>query len=312
MAENRRWIDVHHHIAPPAYLTQGGAGVGRALKTWSVAKSIEDMDKANIDTSIVSITQLAKHISGDEQRRSLAKACNDYSATLVADHKGRFGMFAALPLPDVDGSLKAIEYALDVLKADGIGMYTCYHDKWMGDPAFDPVFDELNRRKATIYVHPSIPDCCLNLVPGVADAAIEFGTDTTRAIVRMIFGGTTKRCPDIKVIWSHAGGTMPYLIERFVRMAVENEKYAALLPDGFLPEAQRFYYDTAQTSNHTTMVCARDVVPMDHFVFGSDFPYRGSLEQIKGLEGCGVFSTGELDKLAWDNAAAILPTVKRR
>jgi predicted TIM-barrel fold metal-dependent hydrolase len=305
MNANRNWIDVHHHIAPPAYIAQGGAGVGAPLKTWSLAKSLEDLAQGGVARAIVSVTQLAKHIAGDEQRRTLARNCNDYAAKLVADHRGKFGMFTVLPLPDVDGTLREIEYGLDVLKADGVGMYTCYHDKWMGDPAFDPVFAELNRRKAVIYVHPSVPDCCLNLMPGVADSTIEFGTDTTRAITKMVFSGTSRRFPDIRVIWSHAGGTMPYLIERFVRMAKMKE-YAPLLPEGFMPEARRFFYDTAQVANHTTLTCAREVIPDSHFVFGTDFPYRTSREHIAGLEACGVFDSAQLDAIARGNAVSLL------
>ncbi|HKT19757.1 MAG TPA: amidohydrolase family protein [Stellaceae bacterium] len=302
----RGWIDVHHHIAPAAYLRESGEGVGRALKTWSLAKSIEDLEEGGIATAILSVTQLSKHINNDAQRRSLARACNDEAARIVADHPGRFGMFAVLPLPDIEGSLKEIEYGLDRLKADGVGMYTCYHDKWLGDPLFDPVFAELDRRKAVIYVHPSIPDCCRNLVPGVADAAIEFGTDTTRAITRMVFSGASRRFPNLRIIWSHAGGTMPYLIERFVRMAQQRE-FAKLLPQGFMPEARRFFYDTAQVANHTTLACAREVVPNRHFVFGSDFPYRTSREHVEGLETCGVFNSAELDAIARGTVARLLP-----
>lgn len=305
MTANRRWIDVHHHIAPPDYLAQGGAGVGAPLKAWSLAKSLEDLEQGGIATAILSVTQLAKHIADDEQRRALARSCNEYAAKLVADHPGKFGMFAVLPLPDIDGALREIEYGLDKLKADGVGMYTSYHDKWLGDPLFDPVLAELDRRKAVIYVHPSAPDCCLNLVPGVADAAIEFGTDTTRAITRMVFSGATRRFPDLSVIWSHAGGTMPYLIERFVRMA-ETKRYKPLLPDGFLPEARRFFYDTAQVANHTTLSCAREVVPDSHFVFGSDFPYRTSAEHVAALEACGVFDAAQLDGIARGNAERLL------
>ena len=302
----RGWIDVHHHIAPAAYLRESGEGVGRALKTWSLAKSIEDLDEGGIATAIVSVTQLSKHIASDEQRRRLARACNDEAATIVADHPGRFGMFAVLPLPDIEGSLREIEYGLDRLKADGVGMYTCYRDKWLGDPVFDPVFAELDRRKAVIYVHPSIPDCCRNLVPGVGDAAIEFGTDTTRAITRMVFSGASRRFPNLHIIWSHAGGTMPYLIERFVRMAQQRD-YAKLLPQGFMPEARRFFYDTAQVANRTTLACAREVVPDAHFVFGSDFPYRSALEHVQGLEACGVFNGDALDAIARGNVARLLP-----
>jgi 6-methylsalicylate decarboxylase len=302
----RRWIDVHHHIAPDAYLREAGDGVGAPLKRWSLAKSIEDLDQGGIATAIVSVTQLAKHIASDEQRRRLARTCNDDAAKIVADHRGRFGMFTALPLPDIDGSLREIEYGLDALKADGVGMYTSYHDKWLGDPAFDPVFAELNRRKAVIYVHPATPDCCRNPVPGVADAAIEYGTDTTRAITRMVFSGASQRFSDLRIIWSHAGGTMPYLIERFLRMAQQRD-YAPLLPRGFMPEARRFFYDTAQVANHTALSCAREVIPDEHFVFGSDFPYRTALEHVKGLESSEVFDSKQLDAIARGNLERLLP-----
>ena len=231
-AAERRRIDVHHHIAPPAYLAEVGPDINPPLKSWSLAKAVEDMDEGNVATAIVSITQIAMRLTDRERIRRLARACNEYAARMVAEHKGRFGMFVALPLPDIDASLKEIEYGLDQLKADGVGLYTSYHDKWLGDPLFEPIFAELNRRKAVSYVHPAVPDCCRNIVPGVGDAAIEYGTDTTRAIARMVFSGTAQRFPDARMIWSHAGGTMPFLIERFTRMA-ESPEYAAQLPQGF-------------------------------------------------------------------------------
>jgi 6-methylsalicylate decarboxylase len=303
--ETRRRIDVHHHIAPPAYLDAVGPDINPPLKSWSLAKAIEDMDEGNVATAIVSITQIAMRLSDPERIRRLARSCNDYAARLVSDHRGRFGMFVALPLPDVDASLREIEYGLDQLKADGVGLYTSYHDKWLGDPLFEPIFAELNRRKAVSYVHPAVPDCCRNIVPGVGDAAIEYGTDTTRAIARMVFSGTAQRYPDARMIWSHAGGTMPFLIERFIRMAQQAE-YAALLPQGFLPEAQRFFYDTAQASNRTALTAARLVIPAARFVFGTDYPYRTAAEHVAGLRQCGVFDAAELAAIDRGNLAGLL------
>lgn len=299
-------IDVHHHIAPPAYLDAVGGAVGAVLKNWSLAKSLEDMDEGGVATAIVSVTQLAMRLGQRDALRALARSCNDYAAKLAADYRGRFGMFAALPLPDIDGSLRELAYGLDVLKADGVGMYTSYRDKWLGDPVFDPVFEELNRRKAVIYVHPAVPDCCVNLLPGLQDANIEYGTDTTRAIARMVFGGAARRYPDLRIIWSHAGGTMPFLIERFMRTATFPE-YRQALPGGFLPEAQRFYYDTAQASNKVALTAARLVIPASHFVFGTDYPYRGALEQVEGLRQSGVFDGWELRGIDRTNLTAILP-----
>ncbi|HXQ50008.1 MAG TPA: amidohydrolase family protein [Stellaceae bacterium] len=304
-AAERRRIDVHHHIAPPAYLAEVGPDINPPLKSWSLAKAVEDMDEGNVATAIVSITQIAMRLTDRERIRRLARACNEYAARMVAEHKGRFGMFVALPLPDIDASLKEIEYGLDQLKADGVGLYTSYHDKWLGDPLFEPIFAELNRRKAVSYVHPAVPDCCRNIVPGVGDAAIEYGTDTTRAIARMVFSGTAQRFPDARMIWSHAGGTMPFLIERFTRMA-ESPEYAAQLPQGFLHEAHRFFYDTAQASNRYALSAARLVIPASRFVFGTDYPYRTAAEHVAGLKTSGVFDAAELSAIDRDNLAGLL------
>jgi len=306
MAEELRRIDVHHHIAPPAYLAAVGSEVGPPLQKWSLAKSLEDMDEGGVATAIVSVTQLSMRLDRRDALRALARSCNDFAARLVADHRGRFGMFAALPMPDIDASLEEIAYGMDVLKADGVGLYTSYRDKWLGDPAFDPVLAELDRRKAVIYVHPATPDCCVNLVPGMQDANIEYGTDTTRAIARMVFGGAAQRFPNIRMIWSHAGGTMPFLIERFMRTATFPE-FRKLLPGGFLPEAQRFYYDTAQASNKVALTAARMVIPPSHFVFGTDYPYRGAMEHVEGLRQSGVFDHWELRGIDRTNLSGILP-----
>ncbi len=211
MADPHR-IDVHAHFAPPEWIAAQGQNIIPAIKNWTVGWSIEDMDKAGVEKALLSITTPGLWFESNEVARKIARHSNDYAAKLRADHPRRFGIFTALPLPDVDGALKEIAYGLDTLKADGVGLITSYANKWLGDPAFDPVLEELNRRKAVAYVHPTSPDCCRNIVPGVPDAAIEFGTDTTRTIARIVFGGAAARFPDIKWIFSHAGGTMPFLL----------------------------------------------------------------------------------------------------
>jgi predicted TIM-barrel fold metal-dependent hydrolase len=269
-------IDVHHHHAPPdlsAVIEQLQTGQ-QPLIDWTPARSIEDMDRAGIAIAITSVGHPGVWFGDDEAARRLARSCNEYSARLAADYRGRFGMFATLPLPDVEGSLREIEFAFDVLGADGAGLITSYADKWLGDPAFTPVMDELNRRKAVVYVHPTIPPPCRNLIPDVADHLIEFATDTTRAIASLLLSGTAARCHDMSFIFSHAGGTMPFLVERMTWWAEVRMELAARMPNGPLHELRRFFYDTAFSANPHAFSSLLTLVPPSQIVFGTDFPFR--------------------------------------
>lgn len=308
--KSTRRIDVHHHLSPPDYIVELGPSGKNVLELptlgWTPAKAIEEMDEGGVSTSITSVTTPGLWFGDPASAQRLARACNDYAAKLVSDYPRRFGMFVNLPIPDVEGSLKEIAYGLDVLKADGVSLFTSYGDKWLGDSAFDPVFEELNRRKAVVYTHPTLPDCCRNLVPGIINSAIEYGTDTTRAIARMVFSGTSQRYPDIRLIWSHAGGTMPFLVGRFTRMS-ETPKYSALLPKGFLSEAQRFYYDTAQAASVPAMAALKSIAPVSHILFGTDFPYLKAEPQVRGLIDSKVFSSEELLAIEWRNIGTLLP-----
>ena len=309
--EPRTIIDVHHHFYPPAFVTELERANQNlaAAKEWSPAKSLEDMDQAGVAASIASITTPGVSFGDDALARRLARECNEYAARLASDHAGRFGNFAILPWPNAEASLREIEYSLDTLKADGIGMLTNYGDKWFGDPYFAPVFEELNRRKAVIYTHPTSANCCRNALAGIPDTAIEYGTDTSRAIVRTVFSGASMKYPDIRIIFSHAGGTMPFLIERLVNLA-KTPQYAKLLPKGYAAEAAKFYYDTAQASNPAAMSALRKVVPVSQIVFGTDYPFRTSIEHVMGLKECGVFNAQEVRAIERENALKFLPRHK--
>jgi predicted TIM-barrel fold metal-dependent hydrolase len=302
-------IDVHHHLSPPAYIEAANANhFGEPpMKNWTPEKSLQDMDKAGVAVALLSVTTPALNFTSGEAARKLARECNDYAAKLVADHHGRFGSFAAIPLTDVDGSLREIAYALDTLKADGIGLMTSYGDKWLGDPSFLPIMEELNRRKALVYTHPTAANCCVNLVRTQQPVMIEFGTDTTRAIADIIFSGNAQKFRDIRWIFSHAGGTMPFLIERFVRNPLLVPQAKATVPDGTLAELKRFYYDTAQTSNKASMSALAAIIPVSQIVFGTDFPYRASIDHVKGLREAGVFNDAELMDIERGNALKLLP-----
>jgi predicted TIM-barrel fold metal-dependent hydrolase len=306
-----RRIDVHHHIAPPAWvdaLKKAGKS-NPIINNWTIEKSLEDMDKAGVATAMTSPTTPQVGFLGNEEAARVARESNDYAKKLMADHPGRFGLFAMLPLPHIDESLKEIAYAFDVLKADGIGMMTSYGDKWLGHAAFAPVWDELNRRKATVYTHPTLANCCVNLVDGIPETVVEFGADTTRSIASLIFSGTSQRYKDINFIFSHGGGVLTASAERFQIQMVTTPPYKDTftreIVDG---ELQRFYYDTAQIANAVTIEALVKLVPVSQVVFGSDYPYRTAEQHVKGL--AARFNAADLKGIERDNALRILSRLR--
>ena len=204
-------IDVHHHCRTAV---QGGAGRGPG-SDWSPEKSIEQMDKFGIATSIISATVPAEPFyDGTEKSRTVARGVNDFIAKMMVDHPGRFGLFAAIPMPDIDGTLREIEYAFDTLHADGVGIFSSVRDKYPGDPVFAPIWRELNRRKAIVFIHPTFPSCCGNVVPGVGAQMVEFDFDTTRAVVSLLVNGVLSSFPDLRIIVNHSGAAIPTLAGR--------------------------------------------------------------------------------------------------
>lgn len=307
-------IDIHHHASPPSWLAAVRGQIDPLATNWTVQKSLADMDAAGVETAIVSITTPGVVLAGMDRAatRRLARECNEWQARLAADHRGRFGFFAALPMLDTEGALAEIAHALDTLRADGIGLLTSYGDKWLGDPQFFPIMEELNRRKVTVYTHPTTANCCGSLqTPVVPPVMIEFGTDTTRTIASILFNGNARRFRDIRWIFSHAGGTMPFLIERFVRHPTLVPSSAPLFPEGVAAELRRFWYDTAQVANPAAMAALTKVVPSSQIVFGSDYPYRTGIDHVRGLRSVGLFDEPALAMIERRTALALLPGVRR-
>jgi predicted TIM-barrel fold metal-dependent hydrolase len=303
-------IDVHHHHTPPPYVAALTAkNIPGPVRDWTPEKSIADMDRAGVATALTSITTPALRFLDEAGARRVARECNEYTARLVTDSRGRFGMFAAMPLPHVEGTLQEIAYALDTLKADGVGLLTSYGDKWLGDPAFTPVLEELNRRRAVVYTHPTTANCCGNLIPDVPESIIEWGTDTTRTIASLVFSGAAARFRDAQLIFSHGGGTLPFLTERFLRLPQINKNLATRVPNGVEHELKRFYYDTAQAAHPYALASLTKLIPVSQIVFGTDFPYRTAAEHVKGLTDYG-FSASELQAIDRDNAVRLLPRLK--
>ncbi len=305
-------IDVHHHPTPCAEIINGKRAVPPNLKDWTAAMSLEDMDKNGVATSILSLNHpVAVWESDQAGARKQAREWNEFMTKQAKDHPGRFGVFAVLPILDIAGSLIEMEYALDTLKADGINMMTNIGDKWLGDPYYFPLFEELNRRKAVIYCHPHAPNCTANMMmPMINDSVIEFATDTSRAIGTMLFSGAAHKFPDIKFIFSHAGGTMPFILERYTRHPLTDKAIAAKVPDGVVNYLKRFYYDTAQASHPFAMSAITRFVAISQLLFGTDFPYRNAEDHVNGLRECG-FSDSDLRAIERENAERLLPQYKR-
>ena len=303
-----RRIDVHHHIVPPVHAEALAKHKSTATK-WSIEMSLDDMDKAGVDTAVVSILNPGVWFGQrDEEARRLARACNEYAANLERDHKGRFRSFAVIPLPDTEGSLREIEYALDVLKAEGIALWTTYSGMYLGDPSFLPVFEELNRRKAVVYTHPTVPDCCASLIKGLPVSTLEYAHDTTRTIASLVFGDgqTALRYPDVQYIWSHSGGTLPFLTGRFIELASHRKDR---FPDGPMPIFQRFYYEVAQGNTPGQLAALMEMVKISQVMFGSDYPFRKATETVEGVHNY-RFSPDEIKAIDSENAIRVMPALR--
>jgi predicted TIM-barrel fold metal-dependent hydrolase len=301
-------IDVHHHVTPPSLKTEkmrAGAGGGPTY-AWTLEKTLEDMEKGDVRGVVISMPYPIDIWPNPKDTRGITREWNDYAAGLVRDHPGRFGQFTMLPILDIEGSLCEIEYSYDVLKADGINLMTSIGDKWLGDPYYDPIFAELDRRKAVVYTHPAVPNCTAGVLPEIRDAVIEFGTDTTRAITRLMFSGAAHRYPNIRWIWSHAGGTAPFLTERLVRFAQNENGMKERVPEGVLTYLKRFYYDTAQAAHPWALASLMRLVAITQVVFGTDFPWRTAAETARQLKEYG-FSADELRAIDNGNIERLLP-----
>src|SRR5262245_57803814 len=306
----RQRIDIHHHFAPPAWVAEvkGRPLLQTANTTWTPEKSIEDLDLAGSAAAVISITNPGLWFGDNQATARVAHACNEYGAKLVQQYPTRFGLFAAMPLPDVDATLKEIAYAYDVLKVDGVGLFTSYGDKWLGNAAFRPVMEELNRRKAVVHVHPTAANCCRNLDYGTAPGSMEYGTDTTRAIIGVTFSGDAARFPNIRFIWSHAGGTAPFLAGR-IDGGSRNAKDRK--PNGLLAEARKFFYDTAGAANRGAIASLLELVTPSQILFGTDFPPGGtSRDVLRLLEALRLFDASAMRAIERDNAARLLPRFK--
>jgi aminocarboxymuconate-semialdehyde decarboxylase len=270
------------------------------------------MDDAGIDVAVVSLSTPGVHTGDNAKARALARRCNEFSAELIRSRPDRFGGFAYLPLPDVDASLEELSYTLDVLGLDGFVLFTNSNGVYLGDPVLEPVFEELERRKTVVYVHPNpSPDAAAHSL-GLPDNLLDFPTDTNRAVAQIHYTNRFARTPNVKYIFSHAGGSIPYLAARF---AIIDEM-------GFIPGAEqrgsaadmfrRIYWDTALAASDPVLRMLRDVAGINQVLYGTDFPYLRRDLAINSRQRISQSSElNDLDKRAilGANASRLFPAI---
>lgn len=312
-------IDTHHHFYPPAYQKAWGEWEDKrkiphlgVQLAWTREHAFEAMDKAGITTGVLSLpsTPGVWFDAGPEAAHDMAKLCCEFGADMVRDRPGRYGLFAPLSMLDVDTTLKEIEYAFDTLKADGINLQSNYGDKWLGHAFYKPILEELNRRKAVIFVHPLVASCCdAHLSVGTFPAVIEVPHDTTRTVVSLLLSGTLTRLRDIKWLFSHGGGTIPFLagrIEAFYDQKARSPNGFA--PDGIEAEFRRLHYDTANATHPAAMAALQKLVPMSQVTYGTDYPYF-AFDQFRELRQLGL-APADLAAIESGNAERLLPRLK--
>ena len=297
-------IDVHHHILPPEYVNAIAKRRETRVPDWSPQRSLDELDGAGIATAMLSLVNPGPWFGDAAEARRLSRIANEYGASLVRDHPERFGLFASIPLPDTEGSLREIEYAYGTLRAEGIALVTNYEGRYLGDAAFAPVWQELERRKAVVYTHPIQGACCREVKADVSPSTIEYATDTSRTMASILFSGTAARYPGIRWIFSHGGGTVPFLLSRFT-VAEANLKDKSKLPSGVVAELRKFYYDTAQANHPGALAALMKLVPVSQVVLGTDFPFRRAAEEIAGITSYG-FSAADVRAIERENAQRLL------
>jgi 6-methylsalicylate decarboxylase len=306
-------IDVHHHLSPPRFGGGGGRGAGGGrgggLGAWTPQQSIEQMDKFGIGVAILSLTQSGDIIyDNTEKGRAAVRTVNDFGAKCMQDYPKRFGFFASIPFPDVQGSLKEIAYAYDMLKCDGISIYTNdQQGHWPGDPHLEPIWEELGRRKAILYMHPWVPACCNNLNYGASSFMNEIDFETTRAVTSFITNGVVFRHPELRLITAHSGGTLPVLAGRMKdRYPADKNQY---IPNGLLAEIKKLYYDCAHATYKMPWAALTSLVPPTQYLFGTDYspePIETTVNEIPGLK----LSRDVLEMMERKNAERLFPRFK--
>ncbi len=275
-------IDTHQHIVPPGYARwmheKGIRPGGLRLPSWSERSALKFMDRHDVETGILSLSTPGVYLGDALEARRRAREVNEYSAEVVAGRPERFGFFATLTLPDVEGALTEAEYALDSLSADGIVLLANNDGRYLGDPDFEPLLEFLHHREAVVFIHPG--ELPAPAVPGIPTFAADFLLDTTRTAISLILSGAMEKYSGIKFLLAHAGGFVPYIAFRIL-LTMLNDKDQALgalaaLTDEKQSILRRFYYDVALSASPSALPSLLEIADPDRITYGTDFPFAPS------------------------------------
>ena len=304
-------IDVHQHLLPTEFLAAlERHGMSQwAPVTWTAAAALAAMDGQEIGTGMLSLSTPGTHFGDDAEARLLSRQINERLAELVKGRPDRFGMFASIPLPDIDGSLEAIRHAYDELFTDGVVLLASNQEIYLGDPVFDPVMAELDRRSAVIFIHPT--HLAGPPVPGVHPALADFLLTTTRAAINMALRGVPRRFPNLKIILPHGGGFLPYAAYRIANRAA-NARGPGVTTASIVEDLSSFYFDTALSSSPTALPSLLKFARPGHVVFGSDWPYCLDTFFTDTLDEYELVDAAERSAINRGNAEQLFPRLVQR
>jgi predicted TIM-barrel fold metal-dependent hydrolase len=316
MATLSKIIDIHSH---PILPFGEGAPVGEGQKQpdWSVEDALSYMEEHHVSACVLSDPDSANHATGQEAR-DIARRVNETLADIVSRHPSRFGAVATLPGQDADGAVAEIAYALDTLKMDGVSTSTSIKDVYLGEPQFDPWFEELNRRGATLFVHPTFTKAAQTLLNGLNPSVLEFMFDTTRMIANMVATGAKKRFSNIKIISTHGGGTIPFLVNR-----IQTLEHTFGVGPGRLELSSEevregiasFYYDLTAATSEAQLGAILKLVPVSRLLMGLDFPLMPKSTFAPAIADVGrypAFSDNDLRNISNANAFRLYPELAKR
>jgi 6-methylsalicylate decarboxylase len=301
-------IDAHVHLIPDVYRAELErlSAAPYPLPPWSPELLDEFMERHEIDAAVLSLTPPGVTLGDRGLARDLARVANDATAEQVASDPARFAGLAAVPLRDVDDGIEEVSRALDELRLDGVALLSNVDGVYLGDPAWAPLFDELNSRGAYVFLHPDAPPEGLPL-PGYPVWLHEFPFDTTRAIVHLIYSGTLERCPRLRIQVAHLGGAAPFLAHRIASLAAREPELARQAPAGALAYLERLYYDTGLAANAPALASTLEITTPEHLVFGTDWPYAHLPPSGDPAPGLSELADDDRERVEGVNIGALVP-----